>query len=71
MNAATPEQIHIAIDAGWPMRLGRKLKRTLYLHHPADPDVGAGIVVGMVDSEELAEAIMLRWNMHAVHHDSP
>ena len=69
MNAATPEAIHSAILEGWPMRLGNKLKRTLYLHKPGDPDPRGGICVGIVDSEELAEAVMLRWNANLRPHN--
>lgn len=67
MNAATPQQMRDAIDQGWPMRLGHKLKRTLYLRPPADDGYEDDICVGIVDSEELAEAIMIRWNMHVAH----
>ena len=67
MNAATPQVIHTAIDEGWPMRLGRKLKRTLYLHDPYMEGLDSDVCVGIVDSEELADAIMIRWNMHVAH----
>ena len=63
MNPATPAQIREAIAAAWPMRVGRKLKRTLYLHRPdEDPATGAGFCVGIVDSEDLAAEIVRRWN---------
>ena len=72
MNAATPEQIRIAIESGWAMRHGRALRRTLYLVDPYYNNPTRDICVGIVDSEELAEAIILRWNLHmnphSVHH---
>lgn len=62
MDAITPEGVRTAIEAGWRMRVGRKLRRTLYLHAPHEDLDGAGICVGIVDSEELAAEIMRRWN---------
>ena len=45
------------------MRVGRKLGRTLYLY---DPDrarnYDTDMVIGMVDSRELAVEICRRWN---------
>lgn len=45
------------------LRMGRKLRRTLYLHVPTD-DWDSDLCVGIVDSEELALAIVTNWNMH-------
>ena len=63
MDALAPEEVQAAIDAEFVMRVGRKLRRTLYLHHPdADPEGDFGVVVGMVDTEALAAEIVRRWN---------
>lgn len=66
MDAITPAVARRAIHAGWPMRVGRKLARTLYLHHPGDdPATGAGVCIGIVDNELLAAEITRRWNTAA------
>lgn len=67
MNAAAPQQIHLAITEGWAMRTGRHLGRTLYLKNPEHDDPYTDICVGIVDSDELADAIRIRWNMHVMH----
>jgi hypothetical protein len=43
------------------MRVGRKAKRTLYLHNSDDETVD-GWIVGLVDTPELAAEIVRRWN---------
>lgn len=47
---------------GWFMRAGRKVERTLYLHTPHDPDLEEGLLIGIVDTKELADEIVKRWN---------
>ena len=53
----------IGLLDSWLLRTGRKVGRTLYLTPPTDPD-GDGILIGLVDSEQLAAEIARRWNLH-------
>lgn len=46
----------------FPMRTGRSIGRTLYLHDPAEKDPKKDVVVGLVDTRELAAEIVRRWN---------
>ena len=62
MDAATANVITKALDENWPMRVGRKLKRTIYLHDIHANDPMQDICIGIVDSEILAESIIRIWN---------
>jgi hypothetical protein len=63
VDAANRDQVRTALREHWKMRVGNKLKRTLYLHDPKKSyDPHGGIVIGIVDSEALAAEIMKRWN---------
>ncbi len=44
---------------GYRLRQGKKVGRTLYLTSPAAP---GGILVGMIDTLDVAEEIVRRWN---------
>jgi hypothetical protein len=46
-------------EAGATMRTGRKVGRTLYLTTAGDPD---GVLIGVVDTPELAAEVARRWN---------
>jgi hypothetical protein len=62
MDASGARMLSGLIDDDWQMRVGRKLRRTLYLSHPDAQDPDADICVGIVDSERLAAEIVSRWN---------
>lgn len=71
MDAIGPEKARIAIESGWDMRVGRKLKRTLYLIDPFERERAhlrqegfevPDICVGIVDSEAIASQIVALWN---------
>lgn len=55
-------------DGHWVMRAGRKVGRTLYLHRADDPD-GDGVLVGMMDTPQLAALVVEAFN-EAVRRDS-
>lgn len=62
VNADPRETAHL-ITQKCQMRVGRKLKRTLYLVPPGtEADFGDHLCVGMVDSEILAQMICDLWN---------
>lgn len=74
MDAIGPEKARIAIEAGWDMRVGRKLKRTLYLLDPFERErvhlrqegfEAPDICVGIVDTEAIASQIVALWNENA------
>lgn len=62
MDARSAHEIEERILSGHTMRVGRKLRRTLYLHDPEDLTPDNDVVVGIVDSEYLAEVITQVWN---------
>lgn len=45
-----------------PMRTGRSVLRTLYLHDPLESDPKQDTLIGLVDTPELAAEIARRWN---------
>lgn len=63
MNADLQAIAAYLTDPNSQMRVGRKLRRTLYLHSPADT-WDSDLYVGSVDSEELAAEITALWNRH-------
>jgi hypothetical protein len=48
------------VEAAATMRTGRKVGRTLYLTSPGCPD---GVLIGVVDTPELAAELARRWNL--------
>lgn len=54
---ADSDSVRELIQRGAKMRVGRTLGRTIYLK-----DKSGDLCVGVVDTEELAEEIMKRWN---------
>jgi hypothetical protein len=67
MQVPDPAAIHAAIADGWVMRTGRKVGRTLYLHDPAERDRDRDLLVGLMDTPELAEAVADAWNEYWTH----
>lgn len=59
---AEPGEIVRMLDEGAQMRVGRKLKRTLYLKFGDGTAPDIDLCVGIVDSEVLAAEIVERWN---------
>lgn len=63
MNAEPGVVQALLKDPNTQMRVGRKLRRTLYLHSPQD-EWDKDLCVGIVDTEELAAEIVSLWNRH-------
>lgn len=61
MNAE-PNEIGRLLGEDAEMRVGRKLRRTLYLQFGDGTAPRIDLCVGIVDSEELAAEIVARWN---------
>lgn len=59
------DRIGQLMDFGAQMRVGRRLRRTLYLVDPESTNALEDLCVGIVDSEELAAEIVNRWNEQA------
>lgn len=55
------------VDTWWrfsKMRVGRRKLRTLYLMEPGNEDRELDILIGLVDTPDLAMEIVRRWNLH-------
>lgn len=55
------------VDTTRPWRVGRSVGRTLYVMTDEEPS-GNDVLIGMMDTAELAELVMYAVNHHQVDH---